>query len=95
MGTTLVVTAGPVQSASVRRTSPRRLFRGVKRTLIRKTLAKMTALTNSDNRDYNRGIMLEFDPALVIGDDNSVNGRAWTRVINRLKECLEAKEGDA
>jgi len=94
MATTMVITAGPVQSAVVRRTKPRKLFRGVKRTLIRKTLAKMQSLTNSDTRDYNRGLMLGFDPALVVGDDNSVIGRSWTRIMERLRACLDAVEGD-
>lgn len=94
MATQIVVTAGPVQSAKVRRTKPRKLFRGVKRTLIRKTLAKMQSITNSDTRDYNRGLIVGFDPALVIADDNSVNGRSWTRIMDRLRACLDALEGD-
>lgn len=94
MGTSLIVTAGAVRTASQNRNKPRKVFRGVIRTLIRKTKAKLQAISNSDGRAYQRGLLLGYDAALVMGLDNSVNGRAFARVMNRLQECLDAKEGD-
>lgn len=94
MGSTLLVSIGPVQSATVRGTKPRKLFRGVQRTLIRKTLAKLTSIANADKRAYARGLLLNFDAATVMGADNSADGKAFNRAMQRLRDCLDAKEGD-
>jgi hypothetical protein len=94
MGTTLIVTAGPVNAASIRGTKPQKLYRGVQRTLIRKTLAKLNSILNLDTRHYNRGLMIDVTFPSVMGADNSANGRAFVRVMARLRECLDAKVGD-
>lgn len=94
MGTALVVTAGPVRSGSANKGKPRKMFRGVTRTLLRKSLAKMNALVNSDQRAWNRSLEVGYDVALITGMENSADGRAFARVIQRLKDCLTLKEGD-
>jgi len=94
MATSLIVTAGPVRSATLNRGKPRKVFRGVQRTLIRKTLAKLNALFNADMRNWNRSLILGYDPALVMGMENSKDGRAFATVMARLQACLNMKEGD-
>lgn len=94
MATSLIVTAGPVRSAALHRGKPRKVFRGVQRTQIRKAKAMMQSLFNADMRNWNRSLILGFDPALVMGMENSYDGKAFARVMNRLQACLDMKEGD-
>ena len=94
MATSLVITAGPVKAALISRGKPRKIFRGVQRMMIRKTLAKLNALFNQDMRNWNRSLVVGYDPALVMGMENSVDGRAFQRVMARLQACLDMKEGD-
>lgn len=94
MATSLVITAGPVKPGTLSRGKPRKIFRGVQRTLIRKSLAKMNALFNNDMRNWNRSLLIGYEPALVMGMDNSADMRAFQRVMARLQACLDMKEGD-
>lgn len=94
MTTTLLVTASPVRAASARRGAPRKLFRGVTRTIIRKTLAKVVAIQNGDKREQVRAGTLGYTPHYVTGADRSATENAFARVAERLQQCLDAKEGD-
>lgn len=94
MGTSMIVSIGPVAANTLRNRKPRRLYRGVLRTMIRKVLARLKSIQNTDIRMYNRGLELGQPSLSVMGEDNSVVGRAFAKVIARLQECLDAVEGD-
>jgi hypothetical protein len=83
--------AGPVVPTRGR---PRKLFRGVIRTLIRKTLAKMNAIRNNDMRAIARGALLQYNPATVSMSSVAADRNAFDRVISRLQKCLLLLEGD-
>ena len=94
MGSSIVVNLGPQSAASVRHSSPRKLFRGQLRTIIRKARDKCTSIANADDRSTARALAIDSVPALVFGAPNSVDGRAFARVRARLQACLDALEGD-
>lgn len=94
MGTSLIVSTGPVRGANVTRRQPRKMLRGAVRTMVRKTLAKLTAISNADDREYQRSLMLKYDAYLIMGMNNSPDGKAFKRVMDRLKAALDAREGD-
>lgn len=94
MPTSLLILSGPKAVSSARRLRPRKMFRGIKRTLIRKTLAKIKALLASDTREYNRGAALFYTPACVTGYGNDAITDAFLKVKARLEESLVAKEDE-
>lgn len=94
MATSIVVSTSPVGTGRVSPSKPRKLFRNVKRTLIRKCLAKVNALLASDTRDYNRLLSLGIDAAQVTGYGNDKDVQAFVRVQARLAAALNLKEGD-
>ena len=94
MGTSLIVTAGPVNVSSLKGKKPQKLYRRQQRSMIRKTLGHLDSLLNMDYRHFNRGLELNVTLPSVIGAENSANGRAFFRVMARLRECLDAKVGD-
>lgn len=94
MASVLTVGTSPVATASARRGAPRKMFRGVRRTLIRKALAKLTSIVNSDFRENTRAAVLQYDAALIAGVTRSADRNAFDRVVQRLSDALKAKEGD-
>lgn len=94
MGVSIAVATAPVETATVSRTSPRKLFRGITRTLIRKTLAKLISLQNSDGRESIRSANLGYSPALVASTSRSSVNNAFKTTIARLQAALLAQEGD-
>ncbi len=94
MAVNIVMGAGPPAKSSRARTKPRKLFRGVTRTLMRKTLAKLQSILNRDFRENTRAAILGYEPALVADVARSATRNAFDKVVDRLTEALAAKEGD-
>lgn len=94
MADNLVVSVTPVLAAGGPRTAPQQLFKGVIRTQVRKALAKIIALKNADQREFVRATSLGYAPSFVTGPSGSHLETCFTRVENRLRECLTLKTGD-
>lgn len=95
MASSVVVTTGPVSGGGVRRGAPRKMFRGQTRTMIRKTLAHLNAISNRDFRENVRGASLNYNPAFVMDAGGTTDRRAFDRAIARLALCLTLLEGQS
>lgn len=90
----VVVVTNPIRAANRYTGRPRKLFRGVTRTLIRKTLAKLQAILAGDLRQANRGLVVGFTPARVAGSPDSLAYTAFQDTVQRLTGCMAMMEGE-
>lgn len=95
MARSVIVGVGPVRSAAIRRLAPRKILRGEVRTMVREVLRRLNSVSNADDREYKRSLELGYEAFLIMGMNNSTNGRAFKHVMDRLKECMDALEGDS
>lgn len=94
MAVNIVVGTSPASRGRANRGKPRKLYRGETRTIIRKALAKLQSLVNRDFRENVRSASLGYDPTFVCGPMRSADRNAVDRTMQRLRDCLDAVEGD-
>lgn len=82
------VRTSPVQGVSSTRSSRTRMFRGRRRTAIRKCLAQIAILISQDERELARGLDLGYTAASVALGRGTATNNAFVRVQERLAACL-------
>jgi hypothetical protein len=74
--------------ANPNRAKAKLLLRRRRRTAVRRLLKALTTVQNQDDREATRATLESYQPFLVRGNENSLDDRAFKRLMSRCVECL-------